>query len=335
MENRCKRCNRELSDPNADYGWRCAQILGVSNQLSKMRPEAFERFLSGISKADKLMGNADFNSEQKNGMYKSYAKMALWDGIDKNKVAEAKKDSFAAAGGRKSHTNLAEELSEWGKGKITDKITKLGKDIDFKSDSPKQILMGIAKNVLAEMVRPKNMRDKILYEISKLEQQTIWRLGARYYLGKYRKFHTSAWMLEHSLQENPSDVWRGNDSRIAKLINQDNAYLGELDKALKKSVDGKIDTTLDSVQFKNDDLYYSIHKATVKVKGYKQANGKWIVHSVLKDTYDFTEIQSFMEGEKLSKGISKGTVANDFAVISQFLEAIHPYKITVDFYTER
>ena len=115
MNNRCKRCNRELSDPNADYGWRCAQILGVSNQLSKMRPEAFERFLSGISKADKLMGNADFNSEQKNGMYKSYAKMALWDGIDKNKVAEAKKDSFAAAGGRKSHTNLSEELSVWDK----------------------------------------------------------------------------------------------------------------------------------------------------------------------------------------------------------------------------
>ena len=112
MNNRCKRCNRELSDPNADYGWICAQILGVSNQLSKMRPEAFERFLSGITKADKLMGNADFNSEQKNGMYKSYAKMALWDGIDKNKVAEAKKDSFAAAGGRKSNTNLAEELSQ-------------------------------------------------------------------------------------------------------------------------------------------------------------------------------------------------------------------------------
>ena len=124
MNNRCKRCNRELSDPNADYGWRCAQILGVSNQLSKMRPEAFERFLSGISKADKLMGNADFNSEQKNGMYKSYAKMALWDGIDKNKVAEAKKDSFAAAGGRKSNTNLAEELSVW------DKLGELKKGIE-------------------------------------------------------------------------------------------------------------------------------------------------------------------------------------------------------------
>ena len=127
MNNRCKRCNRELSDPNADYGWRCAQILGVSNQLSKMRPEAFERFLSGITKADKLMGNADFNSEQKNGMYKSYAKMALWDGIDKNKVAEAKKDSFAAAGGRKSNTNLAEELSEWGKNTIN-KISSWGED---------------------------------------------------------------------------------------------------------------------------------------------------------------------------------------------------------------
>lgn len=29
--NRCKRCNRQLTDRNAEYGWRCAQILGVSD----------------------------------------------------------------------------------------------------------------------------------------------------------------------------------------------------------------------------------------------------------------------------------------------------------------
>ena len=36
MENRCQRCDRVLSDPNAVFGWRCAEILGVSGQLSKM-----------------------------------------------------------------------------------------------------------------------------------------------------------------------------------------------------------------------------------------------------------------------------------------------------------
>lgn len=33
-QNRCKRCNRTISDPNADYGWWCAKIVGVTGELS-------------------------------------------------------------------------------------------------------------------------------------------------------------------------------------------------------------------------------------------------------------------------------------------------------------
>jgi hypothetical protein len=33
-KNRCLRCNRELKDPNARYGWRCAEILGVDENLN-------------------------------------------------------------------------------------------------------------------------------------------------------------------------------------------------------------------------------------------------------------------------------------------------------------
>ena len=32
-ENRCRRCNRKLIDPDAVYGWRCARILGVSTHM--------------------------------------------------------------------------------------------------------------------------------------------------------------------------------------------------------------------------------------------------------------------------------------------------------------
>ena len=32
-QNRCRRCDRPLSDPNALYGWRCAQIVGYDNYL--------------------------------------------------------------------------------------------------------------------------------------------------------------------------------------------------------------------------------------------------------------------------------------------------------------
>ena len=28
-QNRCRRCDRPLSDPNDIYGWRCAEIVGL------------------------------------------------------------------------------------------------------------------------------------------------------------------------------------------------------------------------------------------------------------------------------------------------------------------
>lgn len=43
-QNRCRRCNRPLKDSNADYGWRCAQIIGLNfNQKNVL--DAAERFL--------------------------------------------------------------------------------------------------------------------------------------------------------------------------------------------------------------------------------------------------------------------------------------------------
>ncbi len=172
-------------------------------------------------------------------------------------------------------------------------------------------------------------------EMQKDVQRSMWRTGARYYLGK-EEFYTSLWMLEHALQDNPSDIWRGNDSRIASLINNDKVYLDKLDEAIKASKDGTIDTDLEDIRFKNDDLYYSIHKANIHVTGHRQSNGKWIVHATLSDTYDFTEFMTFKDDNGgWSTQFSPGTVANDVAVASQILGAINPYHVTVDFYTTR
>ena len=167
-------------------------------------------------------------------------------------------------------------------------------------------------------------------------QRSFWQYGAQHLLREKWGYLTSAWMLEHSLQDNPSDIWRGNNSRIAYLVNHDSSYLSALDKKIKSSKNGKIDGDLEIEPFKTGDLYYSIHKSSIYVNGYKQKNGKWLVHAILTDTYDFTEIQSFMNdsnGWSTHAGI--GTIANDAAVISQYLEAINPYKVTVDFYTTR
>ena len=61
-----------------------------------------------------------------------------------------------------------------------------------------------------------------------------------------------------------------------------------------------------------------------------------IINAKLTDTYDFTEIQTFMDDNgNWSKEASLGTVANDIAAISQMSGAIKPYNITVSFQTYR
>ena len=111
--------------------------------------------------------------------------------------------------------------------------------------------------------------------------------------------------------------------------------MSKLDEAIRTSNNGKIDQDLTEIQFDNGDLYYSIHKATIHVTGYLQNNGKWIVHAKMKDTYDFTEIQTFMDDKGWSTQAGLGTVANDVAVVSQALGAINPYEVYVEFYTVR
>ena len=167
-------------------------------------------------------------------------------------------------------------------------------------------------------------------------QREVWQFGAQNLLREKWGYLTSAWMLEHSLQDSPDDIWRGNDSRIAYLVNNDKSYLSALDEKINSSKTGKIDGYLDIEPFKTGDLYYSIHKSSIYVNGYKKDDGHWLVYAKLTDTYDFTEIQSFMnDNGGWSKQAGIGTVANDAAVVSQFLGAINPYKVTVEFYTTR
>ena len=172
-------------------------------------------------------------------------------------------------------------------------------------------------------------------EAEKKAQRKFWRIGSQLLLRDHWGYETSAWMLEHSLQDNPSDECRGNDSHIAYLINNDSAYLNALDAAILKSDDGIVKGYLNNITFRDGDLYYSIHRATIYVDGYKQNNGSWLIHATMTDTYDFTEIQTYMDDIGFSWTASTGTIANDAAVISQATGAINPYKITVDFYTTR
>ncbi len=162
-------------------------------------------------------------------------------------------------------------------------------------------------------------------------QRAVWRIGAQKLLREKWGYETSAWLLEHSLQDNPSDQWRGNDSRIAGLIKEDSAFTTALTGVMSWADGLSSDATMfwfdQNVEFNNGDLFYAIHGCSITFAGTKREDGSWIVNCTMTDVYDYTEI-SFSMGNML------GTVANDAAVVSSNLGAINPYKITVEFQVE-
>ena len=168
----------------------------------------------------------------------------------------------------------------------------------------------------------------------------FWNWGAENILNK-NGYYSSAWLLKHSLEDNPSDIYRGNNSRIAWLVNTSDEYLTELDKAIKQSKGGTINTTLHVIfnggTSKKNDLYFSIHRADIEVDGYKRDDGKWIIHANLTEEYDFTEFMLLDQEnwENISKIKMVGMTANDVATISSKCGIIKPYWITIDFYTTR
>lgn len=136
MENRCQRCDRVLSDPNAVFGWRCAEILGVSGELSKMGADIFRKFVDGVMKAQRLFGNSnfEFTDEQWKKLYSAFAKMSLWDGVDERKVKDARTEGYSVVNRIKSKaTDFSDTLKEYKEytdkyGLISGVSKKLAKD---------------------------------------------------------------------------------------------------------------------------------------------------------------------------------------------------------------
>jgi len=118
-QNRCQRCGRKLSDPQATYGWRCAEKLGVSEAMSGAPYEIFRRFTEGMEKAERMFGKLFKNSPQKlKDILSSMAKISIWTGTNDKKAEKEKSNLFKLVDGTKIKNkaiNLIEEISEAAK----------------------------------------------------------------------------------------------------------------------------------------------------------------------------------------------------------------------------
>ncbi|MBQ7820702.1 MAG: hypothetical protein IJ391_00265 [Clostridia bacterium] len=115
MQNRCRRCNKPLKNEDAIYGWRCAEILGVSEFLSMADYDTFAKFTEGIMHADKLYKNSnlELTEAQMNALYTTSARMELANDENSTEKKIAKQDSYSILDSRNTfNETLQKKLIE-------------------------------------------------------------------------------------------------------------------------------------------------------------------------------------------------------------------------------
>lgn len=108
--NRCRRCNRKLSNPYAVYGWRCARKLGVAETLNYSGDKAYRSYMDGIRKADEFIKINKINPKKKNifEIISDYLKMFL---SEISGDMETFWDSFENLSDTKSSKNKTKDLN--------------------------------------------------------------------------------------------------------------------------------------------------------------------------------------------------------------------------------
>ena len=266
--NRCQRCNRKLSDPYANYGWRCAEILGITN-ISDVRGDVLIKLENGIEKADNLFKNSNFNftDTQWKNLYSSFAKMSLWDGVDDKKVKEARKEGYLAISGAKSKdTKFLDSLSEYYE---------------------------------------RNKKYSIIYNILNPLEDSLWKIGAAV-LDK-AGYHLSSDLLELAASGKGNKYIANEGSYASNLLKNDKGLNDFIkSKILKcaeeqKSTKPSIEPLTYEIPLENGDLGAALHNVKIAVDARKGRDGKWNAEVKVTDTFDFTEFKNPFNQGSLKK----------------------------------
>ena len=97
--NTCNRCNRSLKDPRADYGWRCAQILGVQAALNSADDKTWNAFINGMDRAKKNLEKINKLGQGENVNHAEYLKYqaAMQLSLEKGDIESAEEYHRLAA----------------------------------------------------------------------------------------------------------------------------------------------------------------------------------------------------------------------------------------------
>ncbi len=297
MENRCQRCNRELSDPNAVFGWRCAEILGVSGELSVMGAEIFRKFVQGVVKAKSLFGksNFEFTDEEWKNLYSAFAKMSLWEGVDDKKVKEARKESYSVINGKNNKvTEFVKTLAEYYKTTIGN--TPIHSILNFANDK-------------------------------------TWKEGALAL--DLAGYHLTSDLLKLAASGSGNKYIAKEGSYASNLLKNDkglNDFVkSKIEEYVKKHKSPHLLITDESYEIPlgNGDLGAALHIVDIDIDARRGRDGKWNAMVKVTDKFDFTEWVTPINQGSLKKNFL--WAANDVAMISSELGLLDPVGVEINY----
>lgn len=147
--------------------------------------------------------------------------------------------------------------------------------------------------------------------------------------GRAAGYTTSAELLEHSLQDKPSNKTYKAGSRVSNQIKNSSEYKKELDKIRNtlKSVSGTSKSINGSMALTSTtDLHLAFH-AVSYTANCKKVSGKWNITVTVTDRYDF----AYQKWGSYGKGLSNAAkvALNNYGYNAQKVGAIKNYNVSI------
>lgn len=218
--------------------------------------------------------------------------------------------------------------------KKEEKFEKYISKFTYAKDTAEVDLKQIWETMPFNLIIKKNTKT---FEISAIKsmQYALWQVVA--IGGNVVGFDSSSELLEHSLTDEPKDLLI-TEGEIVEEIKNDSQFKTKLNEIVEEYGKNKLEFNTEngkklSLQFDNSDLYFSIHKADIKVIG-KKENDKWNLEIELIDTYDYSEFKKIKEYIKDANSVPKSMFSSfiyNLAHISSMFGVIKEYKVIVRF----
>lgn len=140
---------------------------------------------------------------------------------------------------------------------------------------------------------------------------------------------TSGEMLNHAIQDNPSDVTYTEGSRVVTQIKNDSTFQTSGNTAISNATNGKVHHD-EWLNFETTtDLHGSLHGVHLVIDGSMDNNGCVDLNVTVTDRYDFDFTMDYFKKD-IIKGIIFAT-GNNLAWSDQFLGVVQNYDVTITF----